>query len=51
MDGENRNVYRILAGKSVGKRRVGRLRLDRWIILKWIPVGMRWYGLNSPGLG
>jgi hypothetical protein len=32
--GQTRNVYKILAGKSEGKRPQGNLRLDGRIILK-----------------
>jgi len=34
--GERRGVYRVLMGKSEGKRTLGRPRLDGRIILRWI---------------
>jgi hypothetical protein len=34
--GEKRNSYTISVGKPEGKRPLGRPRLHRWIILKWI---------------
>jgi hypothetical protein len=34
--GERRGVYRILVGKSEGKRPLGRPRVDARIILRWI---------------
>jgi hypothetical protein len=34
--GEKTNAYRILMGKSEGKRPLGRPDVDRWTILKWI---------------
>jgi hypothetical protein len=33
---ERRGVYRALVGKPEGKRPLGRPRLDRRIILRWI---------------
>jgi hypothetical protein len=34
--GKKRNAYRILTGKSEGKRPLGRHRRRWWIVLKWI---------------
>jgi hypothetical protein len=34
--GEKLNAYTILVGKPEGKRPLGRLRKNLWIILKWI---------------
>jgi hypothetical protein len=34
--GEKRNAYRLLVGKSGGKRPLGRPRRRWWIILGWI---------------
>jgi hypothetical protein len=34
--GEKRNTYRLFAGKSTGKRPLGRPRCRGWIILTWI---------------
>jgi len=34
--GERRGVYRVLVGKSEGKRPLGRSRYDGRIILRWI---------------
>ena len=52
--GEERGAYRILVGRSEGKRPLGRSRLDGWIILGWIcrrwVVGM-WTGLGQPRIG
>jgi len=46
--GEERVVYRVLVGKPEGKRPLGDLGVDGWIILGWISrrwdVGM-WTGL------
>ena len=33
---ERRGVYRVLVGKSEGKRPLGRPRIDRSIILRWV---------------
>ena len=38
--GEEREVYRILVGKPEGKRPLGNLGVDGWIILGWI--SRRW---------
>jgi hypothetical protein len=44
---EKSNAYRILVGKSGGKRPLGRLRRRGWIILKWILENrMGWCGLD-----
>ena len=49
--GEERGAYRVLVGKPEGKRPLGRLGVDGWIILGWISrrwdVGM-WIGLGWP---
>jgi len=47
--GEERVVYRVLAGKPEGRRPLGRPRLDRWIILGWI--SRRWDVGIRTGLG
>ena len=33
---ERKGAHRVLVGKPEGTRPLGRLRLDGWIILKWI---------------
>ena len=48
--GEERGAYRLLVGKPEGKRPLGDLGVDGWIILGWIPkeVGcgyVDWIGL------
>ena len=49
-----RGVYRFLVGKPEGKRPLGDLDVDGWIILGWISrrwdVGM-WTGLGWPRRG
>jgi hypothetical protein len=35
-NGEKRNAYRILVGKTDGRKQVGRPDVGGWIILKWI---------------
>ena len=49
--GEERGVYRVLVGKPKGKRPLGDLGVDVWIILGWISrrwnVGI-WTGLGWP---
>jgi hypothetical protein len=49
--GEERGVYRVLVGKPEGKRPLGDLGVNWWIILRWISrrwdVGM-WTGLCWP---
>ena len=48
--GEERGVYRFLAGKPEGRNHWGDLGVDGWIILGWISrrwdVGI-WTGLGS----
>ena len=34
--GEERGVYRVLVGKPEGKSHWGDLRVEGWIILRWI---------------
>jgi len=34
--GEERGVYKVLVGKPEGKRLLGGLGVDGWIILGWI---------------
>jgi hypothetical protein len=51
--GEKRNAYRILVGKSEGRRPLGRLR-HRWVDnIKMIlrEIGWGWYGLDLSGSG
>ena len=52
--GEERGANRVLVGKPEGKRPLGDLDLDGWIILGWISrrwdVGM-WTGLGWPRTG
>ena len=52
--GEERGVYRVLVGKPEGKRTLGDLGVDGWIILGWISrrwdVGM-WTGSGWPRIG
>jgi hypothetical protein len=49
--GEERWVYRVLVGKPEGKRPMGDLGVDGWIILGWLSrrweVGI-WTGLGWP---
>jgi hypothetical protein len=49
--GEERGVYRVLVGKPEGKRPLGDLGVDGWIILGWNSrswdVGI-WTGLGWP---
>ena len=49
--GEERGVYRVLVGTPKGRRPLGDLGVDGWIILGWISrrwdVGM-WTGLGWP---
>ena len=47
--GEERGAYRVLVGKPEGKRPLGRLGVDGWIILGWI--SRRWYVGMWTGLG
>jgi hypothetical protein len=47
-NGGNRNAYRILVGKPVGKRPLGRPR-RRWvenIKMNFKEIGWGWYGLD-----
>jgi hypothetical protein len=46
--GEKRNAYRLLVGKSEGRRPLGRPRCSGWIILGWILE--RWNGVMWTGL-
>ena len=52
--GEEKGAYRVLVGKPEGKRPLGDLGVDGWIILGWISrrwdVGM-WTGLGWPRIG
>ena len=52
--GEERGAYGVLVGKPEGKRPLGDLGVDGWIILGWISrrwdVGM-WTGLGWPRIG
>ena len=52
--GEERGVYKVLLGKPEGKRPLGNLGVDGWIILGWISrrwdVGI-WTGLDWPRIG
>ena len=47
-------MYRVLVGKPEGKRPLGDLGVDGWIMLGWISrrwdVGM-WTGLDWPRIG
>jgi len=49
--GEEWGVYRVLLGKPEGRRPLGRLGVDGWLILGWISrrrdVGI-WTGLGWP---
>jgi len=55
--GEEREVYRVLVGKPEGKRPLGRLGVDGWIILgrisrRWdvvIWTGMGWPRIETGG--
>jgi len=47
--GEEREVYRVLVGKPEGKRPLGGLGVDGWIILGWI--SRRWDVSIWTGLG
>jgi len=48
--GGERGVYRVLVGKPEGRRTLGALGVDVWIILEWI--SRRWvYGLDWAGPG
>jgi hypothetical protein len=49
MNGENRNAYRLLAGKSRGKRPLGRSK-HRWVgNIKMDLVVIGWVGLYVTG--
>ena len=54
--GERRGVYRVLVGKSEGKRPLGRPRRRfedvRWIFSKWemeIWIGSSWFRIGTGG--
>jgi len=50
--GEVRGVYRFLVGKPEGKRSLGVLGVDGWVILGWISMKWdvgKWIGLGWPG--
>jgi len=52
--GDKKMVYMVLVGKPEGKRPLGDLGVDGWIILGWI--SRRWYvgmltGLGRPRIG
>ena len=47
--GEERGVYRVLVGKPEGRRPLGDLGVDGWIILGWI--SRRWDVSIWTGLG
>jgi hypothetical protein len=49
--GENRNAYRILEGKPVGKRPLGRPRSRCVDNIKMDLREKGWYGLNWSGSG
>jgi hypothetical protein len=40
--GAKRNVYRVLVGKSEGKRPLGKIDVGGRIILKWVLREVRW---------
>ena len=49
--GEERGVYRVLVGKPEGKRPLGDIGVDGWIILGWISRRwdvVMWTGLDWP---
>ena len=49
---EERVIYRVLVGKLEGRRILGDLVVDGWIILGMIPGGCKWvYGLDWAGPG
>jgi hypothetical protein len=51
--GENKNVYRLLVGKSEGKRQLGRPR-RRWmdnIKMELLEIGLSFCGLDWSGSG
>jgi len=47
--GEERGVYRVFLGKPEGKRALGDLDVDGWILLGWI--SRRWDVVVWTGLG
>jgi hypothetical protein len=50
--GEGRCVYRVLVGRSEGKRPLGRPRLGGRVSLRWtLGDRDRWGELDSAGLG
>lgn len=49
--GENRNACRVLLRKSEERKLIGKLRVDRMIMLKWITKNkIRGNGLDSSDL-
>jgi hypothetical protein len=58
MNGEKRNIYRILVGKPEGKRPLEYLNVDGWIILKCISerydgvvwTRLIWFGIGTGGV-
>jgi hypothetical protein len=50
MNGEERNTYRIVVGKPVGKRPLEDQDISGWIILKWRDR-LGWCELDRSGSG